>query len=97
MKLGLLILSLLVIDACSPIEQQKKPPRASNGVLNLSNWDFAKDGAVDLSGEYEFYWEQLLAPEQFASSPPPEKSGFIHVGRSGHGHDRPVSVMRLTG
>lgn len=36
------------------------PPEAIKGVLNLTAWDFEDDGRVDLSGEYEFYWNQLL-------------------------------------
>ncbi len=57
----------------------KNPLRAREGVLDLSQWNFEKEGAVELSGEYEFYWQQLLAPENFAHSHPPQKSGFIPV------------------
>jgi len=54
-------------------------PKAVKGVLDLSNWDFDKDGPVDLSGEYAFYWNQLIYPQVFSSGRAPEKSGFIAV------------------
>ncbi|MGH7491315.1 MAG: 7TM diverse intracellular signaling domain-containing protein [bacterium] len=85
MKFGLLMANLLIFGACNPIVQHKNPPRAVNGVLDLTDWDFAKDGPADLSGEYEFYWKQLLAPEDFSHTSPPERSGFIHVPASWKG------------
>ena len=54
-------------------------PKAVKGVLDLSNWDFDKDGPVDLSGEYAFYWNHLIYPQDFSSASAPEKSGFIDV------------------
>jgi len=44
---------------------QKKPPRAKNGVLDLRNWDFEKDGNIRLDGDWEFYWKQFLTSEDF--------------------------------
>jgi len=35
-------------------------------VIDLSSWDFKKDGTISLSGEWQFYWHQLLTPEDFA-------------------------------
>ncbi|MBU2644328.1 PAS domain S-box protein [bacterium] len=32
------------------------------GLLDLSHWDFKTDGAIDLKGEWRFYWMQLLMP-----------------------------------
>ncbi|MFB5678254.1 ATP-binding protein [Paenibacillus terreus] len=37
-------------------------PRARQGVLDLSGWDFSKNGAASLNGEWEFYPGQLLHP-----------------------------------
>ncbi len=38
----------------------KSEPRAIGGKLDLSNWSFSEDGIVPLSGEWEFYPNQLL-------------------------------------
>ena len=40
-------------------------PRAVQGILDLRGWDFGKDGVLSLEGEWEFYWQQLLAPGDF--------------------------------
>jgi PAS domain S-box-containing protein len=75
-----LILSFLVIFiACRHDTTRRTPPRAVKGVLDLTDWDFKKNGSVDLSGEYEFYWSQHLSPSDFLKTPPPEKTGFINV------------------
>ncbi len=40
-------------------------PVAVNGVLDLTSWNFSKDGSINLDGEWEFYWEQFLFSEDF--------------------------------
>jgi len=35
---------------------------AVKGVINLTNYNFKADGPIDLIGEYEFYWNQMLNP-----------------------------------
>jgi PAS domain S-box-containing protein len=57
----------------------KNHPRAVQGSLDLARWDFDRNGPVDLSGEYEFFWNQHLAPTDFESMPSPRPSGFIEV------------------
>lgn len=43
-----------------------KSPAAVQGVLDLSSWDFAKDKSVFLNGEWDFYPEKLLPPEELS-------------------------------
>ncbi len=40
-------------------------PQAKKGYIDLSNWNFDKDGITYLHGQWEFYWKQLLTPEDF--------------------------------
>ena len=40
-----------------------QPPAAKAGVLDLSGWDFEKNGMVRLGGEWEFYWHRLLTDD----------------------------------
>ncbi len=59
-------------------------PRSSGGVLDLRDWNFDTDGLVPLKGEWEFYRNQLLTPEQFADAAPaaskrPELTGLFPV------------------
>lgn len=55
---------------CNNHDQSGKgtPPQAQKGVMDLRGWDFERDGPVRLSGEYEFYWDILLSPEDFTLS-----------------------------
>ena len=38
-------------------------PKAQRGVLDLSNYNFENSGAITLNGEWQFYWEQLIDPD----------------------------------
>ncbi|MFC5701390.1 ATP-binding protein [Cohnella faecalis] len=42
-------------------------PEARNGVLDARQWDFAEQGVIPLSGQWEFYEGQLLGPDDFRS------------------------------
>ena len=69
----------LFLVACNHNFQEKTPPKAIKGILDLTDWNFKSDGAVDLSGEYEFYWKQHLEPSDFDRPILPQKTGFITV------------------
>jgi len=69
-----------VPGCCGPKDSvNKDQPIAKNGVLDLRNWDFEKDGIVNLDGEWEFYWERFLVSEDFQKDVKPEMTGFVHV------------------
>lgn len=42
-----------------------QPPIPINGVLDLSNWSFEKNGMVNLAGTWSFYFNQFLTHEDF--------------------------------
>jgi PAS domain S-box-containing protein len=77
--LPLIIAYLIFFSACINDSPRRIPPSAVNGILDLTDWDFKKDGPVDLIGEYEFYWSQHLSPSDFLDTPLPERTGFIKV------------------
>ena len=85
----------LVLTGCSQIARNQNQPHAIKGVIDLSRWDFATAGPVDLSGEYEFYWQQLLPPESFSMSQPPKRSGFIEVPGVWNGYE--LNGTKLSG
>ena len=78
-------------------EERARPPEAVNGVLDLSGWDFARQGAVQLEGWWAFYWEQLLTPPDFKSEP--QKTGFIKVPGvwNGYAVNEGGAAKRLSG
>ncbi len=81
-----LITLFFLFTACaqvqSPFEAQ---PQAVDGVLDLREWDFEQNGTISLNGDWEFYWEQFLVSEDFATNPPP-RTGYIQVPNSWNGY-----------
>jgi two-component system sensor histidine kinase ChiS len=63
--LSLFFLCSFLLPSCNTGPSEKKQPRIESGILDLRNWDFKKDGIVNLNGNWEFYWEKLLRPENF--------------------------------
>ncbi|MGG4049056.1 hybrid sensor histidine kinase/response regulator [Paenibacillus favisporus] len=41
-------------------------PEGREGVLDARDWDFSQQGIIPLRGEWEFYKDQLLTPQDFA-------------------------------
>jgi PAS domain S-box-containing protein len=76
--LVLMVPPLLFASACRFIHNEKTPPKAVKGILDLTHWDLEKDGPVYLNGEYEFYWKQHLQPSDF-SSPSHQAPTFVSV------------------
>ncbi len=75
----LLLLSLLPgALSCAGQRPAAARPAAHNGVLDLTQWDIARDGIAGLDGEWEFYWNALLTPEDF-SSRRPAPTGYFSV------------------
>ena len=44
-------------------QQLQAKPLVQNGLLDLSEWDFARDGSIELNGTWQFYWNQHLDPD----------------------------------
>ncbi|NSW89583.1 MAG: diguanylate cyclase [Firmicutes bacterium] len=68
------VLLVFVICFSPSYSYTRQVPRAEKGILDLTSWSFEKDGAVKLNGEWEFYWGQLLTPEDFAKKQSEEKA-----------------------
>ncbi|MEK3883669.1 histidine kinase [Paenibacillus sp. PL2-23] len=58
-------LSLLALTLYYSYVLQETSHPMTQGAIYLSETDFDEEGVIALSGEWEFYWEQLLDPEQF--------------------------------
>ena len=99
--LALMAVLLLTGGCLKKIDDQ---PVATGGVLDLTAWDFSKMGIARLKGDWEFYWNRLLAPEDFRGKPsagpveciymPAFWNDHVSAGRKlpGHGY----ATMRLT-
>lgn len=94
--LGLAVAALLIFTGCGRDAPNHSRPQAIKGAINLSSWDFARNGAIALDGEYEFYWQQLVPPEEFSRgqlSP----IHFLSVPDSWKGHIIASSKLPGTG
>jgi two-component system, sensor histidine kinase ChiS len=47
-------LVILLIISCSSSSDIESSPIAIKGVLDLRNWDFEKDGIIDLNWEWDY-------------------------------------------
>ncbi|MGK5091577.1 adenylate/guanylate cyclase domain-containing protein [Deltaproteobacteria bacterium TL4] len=90
-----LLLGGLIIGSCGQQKPVKLTPKGVNGVLDLRAWDFEQEGPVDLSGEWEFYWEQLLDPNDFNYQNSPQKTGLITLPSVWNGYQ--VAGKTLSG
>lgn len=62
----LLILTILFLCGCEV--KKSIAPKASQGIIDLSDWNFEKDGLAKLDGQWELYWGELLEPKNFKSN-----------------------------
>lgn len=74
LKLGVLLCIILVTDGWI-VRPAIHTARA--GRLDLGQWDFSTQGIVRLSGQWAFYWNRLLTPQDFKHFPLPQKNGFL--------------------
>ncbi len=54
----------LLFFSCDSTDRSK--PKAKDGKINLTHWNFNTDGSIKLSGEWEFYWKQFIPPDSFS-------------------------------
>lgn len=71
-KTGLSIIKTLFLAfsfsaaGCNPVTVGMAP-RAMEGNLDLTGWDFQRQGPLPLDGEWWFYWQQLVTPADLAN------------------------------
>jgi two-component system sensor histidine kinase ChiS len=61
-----IIFVLCTLHLAVSIDKHDAKMEAHQGILDLTGWDFLKDGIVKLNGEWEIYPNQLLEPQDFA-------------------------------
>lgn len=76
----LLLLSIIWAGCESP-----SFPKAKKGIINLSEWNFDKDGAVRLDGEWLFYWKQKISTDRINQTDYSNSDGYISLPGSWDG------------
>ena len=74
--LALLLFFALLSGGCKHLPET---PRVMNGTIDLRSWDLKKDGAVSLDGQWAFYWNRMISPEQFLRGDDVPEPGNIMV------------------
>ncbi len=64
-----LLSGLLILYASCSQSQDWSPP--AKGILDLRNYEFNAHSYVKLNGEWEFYWQTFVSPEELRSANPP--------------------------
>ena len=70
---------LVFLPGAAPAAEPVLPPAAHGGVLDLANWQPERHAALQLAGQWEFYWAALLTPEDFRSGQHPPKTGWFNM------------------
>ncbi len=86
---------LLILSACVSDVMNTETPVAEKGILDLRDWNFKDDGLVKLDGDWQFYWNHFLHPEDFKQSDLPEQTGVMTLPRLWNDYD--VSGEKLGG
>ena len=60
---------LLVFTFCAHLSGYSEAGRIVKGELDLSNWDPHRESVVPLTGEWRFYWLDLLTTDQLDQNP----------------------------
>lgn len=72
--LAVVLIIVIVLTARYSTNSNSKVdvPLCENGLIDLSDWDFNKYGNVKLNGDWEFYPNELLSPENFEGKSLPQ-------------------------
>lgn len=65
LRLAFLVLTLLIFTISNVASEEKTSNHVSNGVLEIGPESLENHQLIALDGEWEFYWNQLLAPSDF--------------------------------
>ena len=83
----IILLTVITLTGCTGNQDNILPPISEGGILDLTEWDFEKNGAVNLDGEWEFYWKQLYDPRHFLSGISSMDKKIIMLPRSWNGYE----------
>lgn len=76
----LLILTILFLCGCEV--KKNNIPKASQGKIDLINWDFEKNGLAKLDGQWELYLGELLEPKDFKNNDKKKPIDFFNIPNS---------------
>ncbi|GEM_PF-1607032 len=72
----IIILSFGFSSCLNPKKETKSSPLAEKGVIDLREWEFDKNGIIELNGQWAFYWNSFIEDEKNDSL---AKPNFVRV------------------
>ncbi|WP_320171236.1 sensor histidine kinase [Maridesulfovibrio sp.] len=88
---------VLSLAGCA-VDHPDKKLYAKQGVLDLCGQNLSGGQIVALNGEWEFYWDRLLTPDNFHGEKSlPEMSGFFSLPGTWRGHRIGEKTLGSTG
>jgi len=77
---------LIILSLNSKAQDEIKiVPKAENGVIDLQNWNFDRDGIIKLNGEWEFFWNTFIE-DKHGVTRSNDHHDFINVPGNWNGH-----------
>ncbi|MGD1839833.1 MAG: 7TM-DISM domain-containing protein, partial [Thermonemataceae bacterium] len=73
---------MLSLVGCKPSPTQA--PKVEKGLIDIGYWNFEKEPIITIDGEWKFYWNELLQPQQISSLKPYYASVPTSWGRLGY-------------
>lgn len=100
-----LIFLVLWLTGCQRVEFSN-PYRAVDGLIDLSSWQWRQHKTINLEGEWAFYPQRFVSPQDLASSPVIEGIENVYVpgawqwretadGQPASGHGHGTYVLRV--
>lgn len=99
-RVNLSLCLFIILGFFAPLHVGAVPdtvPYARNGVIDLTTWEPVRDGPVKLHGEWEFYWERLLAPEDFRGGTATARPSYLDLPRTWQGRSINGVILPGTG
>lgn len=82
----IIFLICMISSGCNKIKTEGvTDQKAASGVIDISNINLRENRPVKLDGEWEFYWNQLLEPQDFKNKQP-QMTGYMDVPKSWNGY-----------
>ncbi len=96
-RLNSLIFFIILICLTACLTEKSKNPRpvVVNGVLDLTQWDFDRDGSLNLNGDWDFYWKEFISPAGL--NPPNEDIRRKNIRVPGTWDEQPAGTIEFPG
>lgn len=92
----LIALTALFFAAGWDHDRNSGVPRAENGILDLTDWDFEQDGVLPLNGQWEFVWQPEGEAAAHSYMTVPATWGGAELANGLKLRDQGKGVYRLT-